>query len=114
MAPVFTELNIDMDMGMDEIWNETLRNFQQCTNEEETPLSPAPLQSTPTPALNDEDMDIDAIWGATMENFRQCSNRDSGLPTGLSSAPSSPVPGSQVSNHTPSSPSSSSYVPSPK
>jgi hypothetical protein len=114
MAPVLTELDVDMDMGMDEIWNETLQNFQHCTNEEETPslpLSPAPPRSTP--ALDDEDIDIDAIWRATMENFQQCSNRDSRLPMGMSPVPSSPVLASQVSIHTPSSPSSLSYVPSP-
>jgi hypothetical protein len=112
MASVFTGLDIEMDM--DEIWSETLQNFQQCNNEKETTSLQSPTEHLQfAPALDNEHFDVDAMWSATMENFQQCGNRGGGSPADLSPAPSSPVLGSQASAHTPSSPSSSSYVPSP-
>jgi hypothetical protein len=88
------------DIDIDAIWTSTCMNFQNCT--EEQPVS------SPTPQGGD--IDTDAIWKESMDNFNECTNQDGGS---AASSPANPSPAHSSPVHSRSSPSSSSYAPTP-
>jgi hypothetical protein len=100
-------MDINIDMDIDEMWSSALQNFEDCAVEEQKQTPPPHL------ALLDEDIDIDSIWQTAMDNFKQCTSEDRRTPVVRSKTSFSSDLEPQGSMHISTSPSSSSYVPSP-
>jgi hypothetical protein len=102
-------MDFNMDIDIDQVWSSAMENFQHSAAEN-WKQSPAAL---PSSVFLDGDIDIDAIWEPMMQNFKECTNGGTEVPTSLSAALSLSNSEPKTSMDTPSSPSSSSYVPSP-